>query len=64
MNLKFKTIEEFVDNFPFGDKQCEIQIERDLRNKEVYKHHEKDSNMYFKLEWKENWLVLSSELIL
>lgn len=60
-NFYFETIEDFVDNFPFGERQCKIQIERDLSKKGVYRYYELGSNLLFSLEWKDGWLFLYYE---
>lgn len=60
-NFYFQTIEEFVDNFPFGERQCEIQIERDLLYKGIYRYYELGSNLLFSLEWEKDWLLLYYE---
>lgn len=60
-NFYFQSIEDFVDNFPLGERQCEIQIERDIQKNGVYRYYEFGSNLLFSLKREKDWLILHYE---
>mgnify|MGYP006190581887 CR=1 FL=1 len=49
--MKYETIEEFVDNFPFAERQCLIQVQRELTKNGFYRFSDFDCSHIFVLVW-------------
>jgi hypothetical protein len=45
----YKDLDDFIDNFPYAERQCIIQIERDLKKNNTFFFSEIESHYSFQL---------------